>query len=105
MPSVVAPALRSPTTKRNQFGGKCGDRKTTFIAKGASVAHCRREAVGRESEGRAPPARGPARNDRSQSRALRALALILLAGARAAGAAGPARVLAHAGLFAERTAR
>src|SRR3954452_1610098 len=63
MPRVVAPALRSPTTKRNQFGGKCGDRKTTFIAKGASVAQVSVVALlqngSPNQKGRGGVARGP----------------------------------------------
>src|SRR5688572_18800858 len=31
MPSTVAPARCRPTANSNQFGGKCGDRKTMFI--------------------------------------------------------------------------
>ena len=59
MPSVVAPASFSPTTKRNQFGGKCGDRKTTFTERPSVMAVSFRDArqiwhtatIGSDSEG------------------------------------------------------
>src|SRR5687767_7948040 len=49
MPRTVAPAARSARTKRNQFGGKCGERKTTFMGhRGLAVgdADRRRRAAG-----------------------------------------------------------
>ena len=44
MPSVVAPASGSPTTKRYQLGGKCGDRKTTFTERPSVMAVSFRDA-------------------------------------------------------------